>query len=69
MKLKTVLVVWATSFTGGTWLALVAASQDGAIYFGNPKRLEDQIKLSRNSICQIEGESCEFWKKITNNIN
>lgn len=66
--MKQVIIVWAASFTGGTWVALVAGSNENAIYLGNPKRFEDDLRSSQPQVCKIHGSECEFWRPILNKM-
>jgi hypothetical protein len=62
--MKRVLVVWAASFTGGTWAALVAGSHDDAILLGNPQTFENDLRSDAPKVCWLHGPECPYWSPI-----
>ena len=59
--LRKVLLVRASSYTGGTWVTLVAGSHDDVIYVGNPKKFEEDLTESGRGVCRVHGKECPYW--------
>ncbi len=64
-----IIVLWAASYTGATWISFVLGSHEKVFSLGNIRRALDGLRKNPAETCVVHKKDCTFWPEFANQWN